>query len=77
MAKARLIFMNYMLSVREQEVAWLVCEGLQNKQIALELRISEKTVKTHVSNILKKLGKKTRLELILSYQNANKAELFC
>ena len=43
------------LSQRELEVLSLITEGLGNKEIAEELFISEKTVKTHVANILGKL----------------------
>jgi class 3 adenylate cyclase len=44
------------LTARELEVLRLVACGSQNKAIALELGIAEKTVKTHVSNILGKLS---------------------
>jgi NarL family two-component system response regulator LiaR len=44
------------LTPREREVLRLVVEGYANKQIASRLRITEKTVKTHVSSILQKLG---------------------
>jgi two-component system, NarL family, response regulator LiaR len=44
------------LTPREREVLQLVVEGYANKQIARRLRITEKTVKTHVSSILGKLG---------------------
>jgi len=44
------------LTRREQEVLQLVVEGFANKEIARRLRITEKTVKTHVSSILQKLG---------------------
>lgn len=43
------------LSQREREVLELVAEGLSNLQIAEKLGIGEKTVKTHVSNVLAKL----------------------
>jgi two-component system, NarL family, response regulator LiaR len=44
------------LTPREREVLGLVVEGYANKQIARRLLITEKTVKTHVSSILQKLG---------------------
>lgn len=44
------------LSAREREVLSLMAEGLSNQQIADQLGIGEKTVKTHVSNVLAKLG---------------------
>jgi NarL family two-component system response regulator LiaR len=44
-----------LLSQREREVLTLIAEGLNNMQIAERLGIGEKTVKTHVSNVLGKL----------------------
>jgi NarL family two-component system response regulator LiaR len=44
------------LSEREREVLALLAEGFNNQVIGEKLSISEKTVKTHVSNILAKLG---------------------
>lgn len=44
------------LTEREQEVLHLIAEGLNNRDIAERLVISEKTVKTHVSSILGKLS---------------------
>jgi len=44
------------LTEREQEVLDLIADGLNNREIGERLFISEKTVKTHVSNILGKLG---------------------
>ena len=48
------------LTRREKEVAALVAQGLPNRRIAQELFISERTVDHHVSNILKKLGLRSR-----------------
>ncbi len=45
-----------LLSAREVEVLCALAEGLYNKEIASKLKISEKTVKNHVSNIFKKIG---------------------
>jgi len=53
------------LSIREREVLSLVAEGLQNKDIAKKLYLSEKTVKNHVSNILKKLNVSDRTKAAL------------
>lgn len=53
------------LSSREYEVAVLVSGGCSNKVIADKLCISEKTVKTHISNILSKLEVKDRMQIML------------
>jgi two-component system, NarL family, response regulator LiaR len=53
------------LSERETEVLRLVAQGQANKQIAARLHIGEKTVKTHVSNILAKLGVQSRTQAAL------------
>ncbi len=52
------------LSPREHEVLQLMARGLQNKEIAAELVISERTVKFHVSSILGKLGAGNRTEAV-------------
>ncbi len=44
------------LTGREREVLMLIAQGRSNKRIALELEISEKTVKAHVGHVLAKLG---------------------
>ena len=49
-----------MLSARERQVIELVATGKTNREIALLLSISERTVDRHVSNILLKLNLPTR-----------------
>jgi DNA-binding CsgD family transcriptional regulator/tetratricopeptide (TPR) repeat protein len=51
------------LSVREREVATLIARGLTNREIADELVIGERTIETHASNILNKLGLTSRREI--------------
>ncbi len=53
------------LTEREVDVLRLLAQGQANKQIASNLRIGEKTVKTHVSNILAKLGVPSRTQAAL------------
>ena len=55
--------MSNKLTIREYEIADHLYQGLSNKAIAQKLFISEKTVKTHISHIFKKLGIKHRYEL--------------
>ena len=51
------------LSRREAETASLVAQGLSNKAVAAKLMISERTVDSHVLNILNKLGIQSRTEI--------------
>jgi DNA-binding NarL/FixJ family response regulator len=53
------------LSGREIDVLRLLAEGLSNKEIARSLQIGEKTVKTHVSNVLAKLNVASRTQAAL------------
>jgi len=53
------------LTVREIEILKLVANGLANKQIAYRLKISEKTVRNHVSNMYEKLNICDRSQAVL------------
>ncbi len=52
------------LTEREREVLSLMIEGLNNTQIAGRLTVSPSTIKSHVSNILSKLGVASRTEAV-------------
>jgi NarL family two-component system response regulator LiaR len=52
------------LTVREREVLALLVKGLHNGEIAKRLRVSQSTIKGHVSNILAKLGATSRTEAV-------------
>ena len=53
------------LTRRETEVAGLVSQGLANKVVAAQLRVTEGTVKTHLYSIYQKLRVSNRVGLIL------------
>lgn len=54
------------LTDRETDVLRLLADGQSNKEIAASLSIGEKTVKTHVSSILAKLGVQSRTQAVLA-----------
>jgi DNA-binding CsgD family transcriptional regulator len=58
------------LSEREREIMQLLTQGLRDRDIAVQLIISESTVKFHINNILAKLNAKTRIQAL--YQAIDK-----
>ena len=57
------------LSNQENNVLRHVRIGLRNKQIAYEMELTEHTIKTHMSNILRKLEIENRTQLVVAIQN--------
>jgi DNA-binding NarL/FixJ family response regulator len=54
-----------LLTKREEEIVYLVAEGLRNREIAEQLKLSEHTIRNYLFRIFEKLGISSRSELIL------------
>jgi|SRR6185369_10454759 len=52
------------LTRREQQLVELISRGLTNKEIAMELGLSEQTIKNHIHRVLRKVGVSDRLEAV-------------
>lgn len=67
-----------LLTPREEQVVALVAEGLGNRQIAIELNLSEHTIKKYLFRIFEKLGVSTRVELVLyAFNNGDPRHAEC
>jgi DNA-binding NarL/FixJ family response regulator len=62
------------LTVREQEILEMIGDGLQNKTIARRLGISERTVKSHLTNIYQRLGVTDRTQAALWAQRQRRPD---
>lgn len=58
------------LTPREREIFSLLAQGLSNQQISRQLFITERTVKYHVSNVLRKVNVASRTEAAIKYMRA-------
>ena len=56
--------LRFSLTAREQDMVPLIARGLANKEIAAELGISSATVRTHIYNLFRKAGARSRIELL-------------
>ena len=56
--------MNIVLTPREREVFTLLINNHSTKEIAQILKISEKTVRNHISNVIQKLGADSRIQAV-------------
>ncbi len=57
--------MNNILTPREKEIFTLLIDNYSTKDIADELKISEKTVRNHISNVMQKLGVNGRASAVV------------
>jgi LuxR family transcriptional regulator of spore coat protein len=53
------------LTIREKEIFELLVQNFDTEEIADKLKISSKTVRNHISNVIQKLGLKSRSQAIL------------
>ena len=57
--------MGNILTKREKDVFELLVQNKSTREIALELNISEKTIRNHISNVMQKLGVKGRTQAVI------------
>ena len=64
-----------MLSIREQQIIRLLMNGKTNKEIAIAIKISEKTVKHYMTALMQKLQVRNRLEVVIAAQRFGEAQM--
>ena len=69
--KSGIDYEKFDISDKEREIIDLIAEGLSNKEIAVELFLSEGTVRNYLSSILEKLNLRDRTQLAVFYYNNN------
>jgi len=62
------------LSIREQQIIRLLMRGKTNKEIAIAIKISEKTVKHYMTALMQKLQVRNRLEVVIAAQKFNERQ---
>ena len=67
--------MNYILTTREREIFNLLIQNNNTKDIAEKLKISEKTVRNHISNVMQKLGTKGRAATVIELIKLNELSI--
>jgi len=64
-----------LLTLREKEIFNMLLKKLTTKDISVQLNISEKTVRNHISNVIQKLGVKGRTQAILELIKIKELEI--
>ena len=64
------------LSIREQQIVRLLMNGKTNKEIAIAIKISEKTVKDYMTALMQKLQVRNRLEVVIAAQKFDESASF-
>jgi len=63
------------LSIREQQIVRLLMNGRTNKEIAIAIKISEKTVKHYMTALMQKLQVRNRVEVVIAAQKFSDAQV--